>query len=172
MQFERYIFEVAIYKISEAEFWSEYEADLAESLADLERRSGIPLDRAPHAARSFKLRFWDEYVAPWRYNQIVGWIHVFVLGKQVRGDLWLVDAKRYRKRMILKKFRLRGKAFEVVTSRDEDNAVLAERVRESLLRVAHRFGRRKLAVDIEAFNNLSPYVDWRRLLGYEVDPVS
>ena len=170
MHTERYIFEIAIYRQSEPAFWTEYKASLKEYMEKLRCKSGVALHQAPQSARNAELHFWDEYVAPWRYNQVVGWVHTFVLGEQIRGDLWMVEAKRFGRRMKLKKFRQLGKAFEMLTFRDQSNEELARRIRNRLLQVAEDLGRKKFILDTEAFDNLSPYVDWRKLVGYSEGP--
>ena len=34
---------------------------------------------------------------PWRFNDIVGWLRLYRLGSQVRGELWFTNAKKIRR---------------------------------------------------------------------------
>jgi hypothetical protein len=162
---ERHIFEVGVYWKTEQVFWEEYESAL-KARKDLIRSLTGPLaDQLTDWEGRLERDFWDQYVAPRRYNQSVGWIRLFVLGEQLRGELWLVEAKRYSSRMSYKKFRHCGKAFEMLMWPAESNEQMASRVRAQLIKLVRKYKSRRLAVDLEAFDNLSPHINWRGVLG-------
>jgi len=50
---------------------------------------------------------------PWKYNQIVGFIDIFIWGKDIRGDLYYVDSNWIGVLLKKKRFEFYGKAFEL-----------------------------------------------------------
>ena len=52
--------------------------------------------------------------APWHYNNTIGWIRIFLLGDQIRGDYYFIDAKRISKSLRQKRYRYHLKAFEIL----------------------------------------------------------
>lgn len=158
---ERYFLEIPIYWCAELDFNARYNADLKAHLYESEVRSGYPL------SNDFRIQvtveFWKNYVAPWHYNQAVGWLRLYVLGSSVRADEWFTSARRFGRVMRKKHISLIGKAFEVhcwpeMSSEDIFREVLAK------VRKVQSQSTRKVVLDLDCFISLGSFVDWRRLV--------
>ena len=168
LEFERHFFEIAVYRCSPDSFHAKRERDTQEHLDWIARNGGPPRDQFPDIYKAAAERFVERY-GTWRYNQIVGWVRLYVLGRQVRGEIWFVDAKRIRQDMSKKNFRYYGKAFELSFLPGEDSsaeiysqvcAALQELCKGRLLRGRY--------LDLEEFHNVGSFINWRKLIGLEL----
>ncbi len=104
----------------------------------------------------------------WRYTQAIGWIRLYVLGQQIRGEIWAVDAKRIDREMNKKKFQHLGKAFELSFFPGEDSpAEIYSQVCHALERATKEKPFKGRYIDLEAFQNIGPFINWRGLVGLE-----
>ncbi len=158
---EKYLFDVAFYWCAEEAFYREYDKRLAEHLADFERTTGYPLTE--NLRMSLTDSFWKNYIAPWTFNQAVGWVRLYKLGSQIRGELWYMNAKRAGRQLTKKHFSSQGKAFELHVYPEDTSEVIYKAVLADLQSFAKAF-RRKVVLDLEAFEQLGPYVNWRVLM--------
>jgi hypothetical protein len=111
--------------------------------------------------------YWRSYVAPWRYNQLVGFVRLFILGTQVRGDLCMVNARRYGRNLARKQFAMTGKAFESWTTAADSNTAIFERIESELEAVFTTPRNRTLRMDLEAFRQIAAHLDFRGMIGYD-----
>lgn len=160
---EKYIFDVPVYWCKESSFWRDYDARLAAHLAEFERQTGYPL--ADSLRDSLTEDYWRSYIAPWKFNQIVGWVRIYKLGNQLRGELWYMNARRATTKLTKKQFSDKGKAFELFMPKGASSKDICEGLRRELVLVSlESKNGRKAILDLETFDNLSPHVDWRALL--------
>jgi len=106
--------------------------------------------------------FWETYGGPWRFNQVVGWVRLFVLGTQIRGDLWMANAKRLT-RAGQRRFRFSGKAFEMSCYEDMASEQIRAEVEERLRSCVRDPRSGRLHIDLECFRVASQFLDWRSL---------
>lgn len=159
----RHFFELPIYRCSEDDFNRQYKKDLNERLQPLaESISAPPEDSA--VLRNAEQNFWENYGGPWRYNQLVGWLQLYVGSDQIRGELWEVNAKRVERRMRHKQMRPTGKAFEIYCFPEDTSADILERVRGELAQFQKRFRGGRFTLDTECFDNTARALDWRALV--------
>lgn len=89
---ECYFMEVPIYRVSEKRFYRDYQRDLEAHLESL-----WPPNTPPEILAELRplaeVHFWKRYGGPWQFNQAVGWIRLYLLGNQFRGELWFISAK-------------------------------------------------------------------------------
>jgi choline dehydrogenase-like flavoprotein len=170
---ERYFLEIPIYRVSRDAFHAQFNRD---QNAHLERQrvlGGVQPGQLPDWEMGVRDRFWAAYGTPWQYNQVVGWLRLFRLGTQLRGDLWLVHAKRYARTMAHKHYRLVGKAFEMWLSSDDSDADIVAQLRGEFAEIERAYKTRNLVLDLECFNNIAPHVRWNDLmLAPPVEPLS
>jgi len=160
---ERYLFDLAIYRISEKKFIERYSADLEryyDSTWPGQGRNAVPQE----LQESVDGHFWENYGMPWRFNQVVGWLRIYTLGSQVRGELWFTEATRLVRRRSPPPMRWRGKAFELHTFIEETSEEIFLNVRAEIEREIRALGRRRIVVDLECFENVAPRLDWKELL--------
>ncbi|MBM3134699.1 MAG: hypothetical protein FJZ89_05300 [Chloroflexi bacterium] len=103
----------------------------------------------------------------WRYTQVIGWIRLYVLGNQIRGDTWFVDAKRIDREMNRKRFRHCEKAFELSFFPEDSSLDIYSQVCDALEKLTKEKPFKARYLDLEAFHNAGPFVNWRGLLGLE-----
>jgi len=161
---EAFFFEVPIYRVSESKFNTAYDRDLEKHWEWLESASDTPRGRmSGHLLRISENRFWETYGAPWRFNQVVGWIRLYVLGTQIRGELWMARARRYT-RTGRRRYRWRGKAFEMSCAKDMTSAEIGAEVEERLQRCVKDLRSGKMHVDLECFRTASQFLNRRGLV--------
>jgi hypothetical protein len=103
-----------------------------------------------------------------RFNEIIGYIEVHIVGSQLRADYWFTDKSR----IVLgsrSKGRLtwRGKLLEkhFPPHRELSSSTIFEDFRKSLHRAVGESDRlRKRYVDFTAFDRCGPFIDWSSLI--------
>ena len=87
------LFDIPIYRCSEGKYGKEF--------SETERRYMQQFDRetAPISYAKIKSQFMETYWYPWKFNEIVGYIHLHVehspkIRVKIDGDLFYVKAKR------------------------------------------------------------------------------
>ena len=104
-----------------------------------------------------------RYGGSWQYNEIVGWVQLFFLGSQIRGEYWGVDAKRITR---TRKKQFEFKSLKLVPEIDIPHAatnseifgVVQDYLSECQKKLKHRY------IDTSRLELIGPYVDWRRLI--------
>ena len=163
--FDKNIFEIGIYRCSEKAFNEKYARDLKAHCLDVQRRGGTHPDTW---SKDFYLTvehyFWDNYIAPWPYNQAIGWVRLYLLGSQLRGTLWLVDAKRCSRSMKHKKFRHQGDAFQMEVWPEQSSAGIYKELLEQLRSTQMKWRSRGWVLDLECLHAVGPFINWRGLV--------
>jgi len=152
-----FFFELPVYRCSEAEHSTETESAKRRYLKKFDRPS------VPQLHDDLVRLFYDLYGYPWRYNDVIGWIRLFVLGCQLRGDLWWNHTKRQVRRG-RKKFIFAGKAFELNVLNVNDSAEIERLLFERLHSTNEDFVLKGRYIDISLLTNLSPYINWQSLI--------
>jgi hypothetical protein len=93
--FDSYMFDLAVYRCTQAK----YETARHQTTAKRMERSGLSRERSPDSYRNAEEAFCDSYGGPWEFNEIVGWIRLYVRASHVGAHLWWVDAKRLQPKM-------------------------------------------------------------------------
>lgn len=163
MRPEKYLFDLAIYRLSEDHFIERYKSDLEKKFFKIwpdQERYAV----SKELQQSIENHFWETYGMPWRFNQVIGWLRIYSLGSQVRGELWLTEAKRLVRRRSPPPVRWKGKAFELHTSSEESSEQILSNIRREINRAMKDLGRKQLVIDLECFENVAPKLDWKYLL--------
>jgi hypothetical protein len=132
----KYIFDVPIYWCEEELFWRNYDMGLAKHLDSFEQQTGYPL--TTDLKNSLTDSFWRDYIAPWKFNQTVGWIRIYKSGTQLRGDFWYMNAKRAGRKLTKKQFSEKGKAFELPVLKSATSQQIYEELRTELLQMERK----------------------------------
>lgn len=82
----RYFYDVPVYRLLEERYYAERDAHLK---AELEW-AGIP----PGKNLALEEHILDRYGGPWEFNETVGYIRLYFLGSQVRGEWVTTRAKK------------------------------------------------------------------------------
>lgn len=157
---ERYFFEIPIYWLTESDFDARYSADLESRLAGFRARHG-GISREIRA--NVETEFRRTYGGPWRYNQAVGWLQLYVRNSRIRADEWFTQASRVGRRMRHKDICLTGKAFEISCGRDQSSAEIYQSVLSELCEY-RRASRPRFILDQYCFESVGPFLNWRALV--------
>ncbi len=157
---DRYFFEIPIYRISQGDFDKKYSRDLKKRLEIFSKfkYDGIE-DTVLHATQ----HFWETYGGPWHYNQVIGWVRLYILGTQIRGELYWMAGKRF-SRKTRNQIRLLGKAFEAHVFPNYSSEQILTRVEQELRRLQKEYHRKGRTMDLECFQVLAASIDWRKLV--------
>lgn len=112
--------------------------------------------------------FWKRQGNPYPYNQIVGWVVLWVRNDSILGEYYAVIGQRLTHACKKIPFEWLGRAFEVCILDDHTDETIRESIREEiqLLTTSGRFKNRW--IDLEAFDNLAPYINWRKIVNESV----
>ena len=161
---KRFFFEIPIYRISHDRFNQEYDDALLRHWENFAQLSGYTRDNIPETSRlHVEQHFWETYGGPWHYNQVIGWVRLYILGLQVRGDLWRMVGKRYTRKS-RNQIRLIGKILEIHFGRSESSEEILTRVEQRLQLIRNEWHKSKRVLDLECFQTLAPCINWRALL--------
>ena len=126
-------------------------------------KSGVPRENAPtvylNAENHFDRNLWYS----WKYNDIIGWIRLFVCSRQVRGDYWWVKSYRMIKRG-KKESRFCGKAFESEEINTEDSSQIFDILCGLVNQLSKERPFKGKYIDTELILTLGPYINWRELI--------
>lgn len=168
MEKNLYIFEIPIYRCPEDEFDKKFAQDLAEHYERI--WPGGAKDRLPReTVLSAEQHYWETYGGPWNYNQTVGWLGVYIKRPLIRCDLWFTRAKRILRNPKRRKISLLGNAFQLQCMGKESSIGIYHAVLEELKLFQKDFRGGRFVLDLQCFNNVGPYIEWRSLMGYDVN---
>jgi len=164
---ERYFFELSVYRVSESAYYSEFDRHLERFWDETERMHGRTRQELfPDDQRALiqeqQLR---EFGGSWRYNQVVGWVRLFVLGSQIRGECWMVTAERLMRRG-RREYRYPGQAFTLNCSRRMSANQIRDAVFVELAGFQKECRNGRCVLDLSSFENAARYMNWRGMLGF------
>jgi hypothetical protein len=112
---------------------------------------------------SFRGHLEYAYGGPWQFNEIIGYIRLFFLGSQVRGEYFGVQQKRIvrtrRKTMMLLELKL---VPEMKIPPNATSAQIFTVISDYVQRCKNQL--KKRIVDDSLLTKVGPFVDWKRLI--------
>ncbi len=104
----------------------------------------------------------DHMAYSWKYNEVVGYLNLYILGGQFRVEAWMVNKRRINSGIIKKDFRYRGKFLEKSIPQGKTSVELFEFILEQLSILNKRdFGR--FFFDLSTFKLVGQFVNWNDL---------
>jgi len=153
---EPIFFEIPIYRCTLSSH-SAYMETEEQKFAPIQNKERFPVSYE-NAYNYFHKERWYS----WRYNEIVGYINLYIMGSQFRGDIWLISAKRINKGITKKKFRLLGKTFEKEIPKNKSSTEIFDFIIETL--ISHnKIQFKKYYFDLKTLKVIGQYVDWIEL---------
>jgi hypothetical protein len=158
------IFEIPVYRCAKEAYYTEMHAKTVEHMEALQSKTGITREIAPDSFRSNEEFFWARFGGPWDFNEVVGWVRLYAEPSSIGAQLWWVN-KRIQRRM-RKVFRLTSESNILGTDfspKDDSRTIFTKTLAqiESLGTQKPLKGRH---LDLRAFRDIGPFVDWRALL--------
>ncbi|MNW47834.1 hypothetical protein D3C74_251780 [compost metagenome] len=145
------IIEIPVYRITRSAFRKETDRLVNSAVGDID------------VSEDIRQSIRNNYNYPYLYNEVVGWIRVFVDSIQIRGEYYFIRTKKVR-RGFKKDYRFGGKAFEMATFKSQDSNEIYVSVLKKLKTLALERPFTRRVIDLESFQNIGQYLDWRRLI--------
>lgn len=160
---KKYFFEISVYRISEAAYRKQMDNYLRRNLQTYDgvRNSFLQSRKAReiHPNEMLAGIYSKEYGGPWRYNEIIGYLRLYLFGNQIRVEYWQVQAKRIvksRKKLFGRKS---PKVVDEVTVKDvTSNNKIKEAVEAAVKSCEVKF--RERCLDLHYFNAVKDHVNW------------
>ncbi len=157
------IFELPIYRCTEAQHWSDEKERFESWIEPLEIGFYVG-GRTPERVKIWEKHREDLYqraVTLWDFNQVVGWIRLYAWPGNIRAYLFF-PRERVTKIMRRKTFETRrGNFIEMYVFPEQSNAEILSKLKKTILAEASANSRlRKLYVDTGVLDVLGPHIDW------------
>ncbi|MCC7495003.1 MAG: hypothetical protein IT204_21825 [Fimbriimonadaceae bacterium] len=121
------------------------------------------LARNPHVEAQWRHAARVEFGGEWKYNEIIGFIEMHFLGRQIRGEYWQVSSKRItRTRRKLFKHQTWNLANELKIPERATNAAIYDLVKGYVAACSRALKGRY--IDTSRLEQIGSYVDWVSLV--------
>lgn len=154
-----------VYRIEKQKYYAQRELFVEKSIfggpdEQYKREYAI---KDPHWFTRSSVHLCDLYGGAWDFNEVIGYIEIYIMGNQVRGKYWQDDKKRFVKsRRKQFKYVTHKLVHEVSFPHSSDNAQIYQAVLEY---VSHCQRYLKLRyIDQSNLTNIGQYVDWKALI--------
>jgi hypothetical protein len=156
---EPYYFEIPIYRCNQDTHIKEMKANEAEFTVEEYKES------APKSYQNLINIFHRAIGYPWKYNEVIGWICLYIMGNQIRGDYYFISARRIGKGIRKKRFNYCGKAFEHYLPKNLSSSEIFQEIVKELERLnKNEKPFRNRHIDLKSFKIIGEFVDWKLLV--------
>lgn len=161
----KYIFDIPVYRKTRDEFNSEINILIKKRIEEIVSYDPKqrPLDQ--ETKTRVKNSVINYYDGPWQFNQIIGWLRLFLEGNKIGCHCWWIDAKRINRRMRHKRLLLQTYSDILqLRIRNESSIEIFNKLFERLINISANPPYKDRYVDIDAFHRIGPFIDWRKML--------
>ena len=170
----KFVFDIPIYRVSPEDYSQEIAKLLEKETSpeywceewgiDIESLSEEQVTKiTQRLVNSFNFRESSPQNRCWKYNELIGFINIVVGKFSLKGECWFIDSKRISKVIVRKTYEYRDKAFEVWILANDSSRDILRKIYECLEEVKKRKPFKSRYLDLEAFDNISPFIDWKLL---------
>jgi hypothetical protein len=163
------LFEIPVYRSSFDDYAKEMEDEKTEevrraaegydrNLLNLHPSASLREAHLKRAAAFFNAHRWYG----WHYNDAIGWIRLKGNWDVIKADYYFAGAKRIVRRAKRRTFEWRGKILELWLPPEASSANIYENLLHELQQLRRKAPFKGRYVDLEAFQNIGPFIDWRR----------
>jgi hypothetical protein len=162
-----YFADIPVYRIHKGKYYEERDAYIdkmmyGDTLEEREMRRAFYERNRDHEI-FHKDRLEKQYGGIWRFNEIVGYVRLHFVGMQVRGELFMVNAKRLvrtRKKLFLYQTHKIAVEWDIPlnATNDEIFKVIIQYIEDTRQELKARY------VDSSLFELMGKFVDWKALL--------
>lgn len=165
---DNYFFEIPIYRCTKEKYFVEM-GKLREKI-----NSEIPciLGNEKNTEKTKSILFSTQSYN-YEFNEIIGWLKLYVLGNQIRGEYHFevstcdrqTTKKRINKGIRKKQFENFGKAFEITIYKNENSNQIFLKIIEKIdYLMQEELPFKGRVIDTTMFTKIGEFVDWERLL--------
>ena len=164
-----YIFDIPIYRCTKEQYDAETEKKVESHIAECYEGQGFarPTEGTDLVLLNQRMgRYADSLGGPWYFNQVVGWLRLFLQGYNVAGNLWMADAKRLSRRMPNKTIYCMSPSNCLATgiTHPSSSAEIYRQVLDALKQFATKGDMKRRYLDVSVLERLGPFVNWQQLL--------
>lgn len=163
---KKYFFDIPVYRLSYEDYKNEVNKSIKGNYyyffinKDGTKKNEL-ITFESHYAKSIK------YHDIWDYNEIIGYIKLYILGTQVRGKYYQHKSTRIRKTrtksFIFKTHKLTPEINIHNKTNSEIYILILDYLENCKLELKKRF------IDIDNFRNIGQYVDWNKLIEEDIN---
>lgn len=139
---------------------SEHTVDMQEQEDNIKKYIS-PID-SPESYQAAVNAFHNGIWYPWNYNEIVGYLNLYIMGTQFRADSWFITKKRINKGIIKKTFKQSGKEFEKQIPRGSTSSDIFGFILKQLSELNSK-SYKGFHFDLRTFKVIGSFVDWKVL---------
>ena len=172
---EKIFFEIPVYRIAEADYKKQMEAHIRKHIPTYRGLEDLLRYRLDNPGKSHPDEplvgvYSKEYGGPWRYNEIIGHLRLYLYGHQIRVEYWQTQAKR----IVKSRKKLFGsvstKIVDEVTVKDLDsNKEIKGAIEAAIKLCENKFKNRYF--DMHYFNAIKDHVSWVNVLLIEFNQI-
>jgi hypothetical protein len=161
-----YIFDIPIYRTTSRKFYSEIDVINEKMINKILSISPNMTKLPPDDEMRIKDHIIQANCGPWQFNQIIGWLRLYIEGSGIGCHFWWVQVKKIYRCIHKKLFRMvtlsdgLGLHLTHHETSDEIYAKLCDRLNS----LAREKDNRKYHFDFEVFQRIGPFIDWKSLL--------
>lgn len=176
---DKHFFEIPIYYCNEQEYYEHVTKEIKAEFDSVRSQYDTVYKSAGKTTMATDGEIQESVVrnlnkVSWQYNLIIGFIRLFVLGDQMRGEYYFVENKRMSVEVKNKRIRWMGKFFPEFTIKNNSNQEIIDKFIKEIedgknhlintMKLSKKFGFGKIYIDTECFLNIAKFVDWQLLM--------
>lgn len=156
---KKYFFEIPVYRLSYEKYMDEEEQLLLQLYNNIHLKNGQVKSSIQY--QEFKENM-NKYRDIWKYNEIIGYIRLYILGLEIRGEYYQHKTTRIRK--------TRTKHFEFITLKLVSEKSLAHKSNDEIFIIILEYLNqccmelKKMYIDTKDFENIGKYIDWNSFI--------
>ena len=156
---KKYFFEIPVYRLSENAYQKEEEKFLLKFHNKVHLKNGKVNSNISY--NQFKENS-CLYRDTWRYNEIIGYIRLYIMGYQIRGEYYQHNVTRI--------YKTRTKHYKLKTQKLATEITLLHKTNENIYQSIVRYINKcnaelvKRYIDVETFYQIGKYIDWNGLI--------
>ncbi len=155
------IFSIPIYVCSYSDFYKKIDKKRLKAEANHKERIAYKKYGIEYAHRHER----DE----WKFDKIIGWIVLYLNGKTIKADYWLINAKRIGLNSRNKKFEYKHKIADVSTTHNKNNKEIIDDIKSFFNNCQQGKYIKKLKnhyIDTSEFYQLAEFMNIKALIEY------
>ncbi len=160
----KYFFDVPVYRLSESQYESDW--NCSRENATLVSNKEI-YSKNPEMEMSAHMALRKSFGGSWRYNEIIGYIRLYLLGLQIRGEYHANDVRRnYKTRKKILRYKTHKLADELDFSLKQNNHEIFSIILKYLHNCRRELNKKskvKRYIDSSLLEAIGQHVDWKNL---------
>jgi len=154
-------FDIPVYRVKESQYNQELNKHLEKHMRSLEMKNFV--ESRTEWATAYQAKLMKSYGGQWEFNEIIGYIKLYILWTQIRGEYYQTDAKRIVK---TRKKVIKFKSLKVVDEKElptqGNNKEIYTIILDYLTDCQTYL--KKQYIDLRVFKTIGPFIDWKSLL--------